>query len=259
MSAIKEAKKSFHMEMYHLSDKTIIQALIDAKKRGIDVQVILDHDEVEHEKQDGAFHTLHNAGVTVYSSSKAFVITHTKSFVVDGKTAYIMSLNLTTITPTVRDAGYISHQNTTVKLFEDLFTTDVEKPKTSGMKAPSYIPENIVLSPVDSHNKIENFIKSAKSEILLEVENISDDAIIKDLEDAVKSGVHVEVLVPRCDMTSNNFDMPAARELSKAGVTVHMMPAPMTAETPYIHQKAIVVDRRQVFLGLGKFHPEFAG
>src|SRR5262249_12390710 len=70
---------------------------------------------------------------------------------------------------------------------------------------------------------------------------------------AQKHGVKVQALMPRCDLTANDFDMPAARSLAAAGVDVRMMPAPMSKELPYIHQKSIVIDEREVFLGSENF------
>jgi phosphatidylserine/phosphatidylglycerophosphate/cardiolipin synthase-like enzyme len=77
--------------------------------------------------------------------------------------------------------------------------------------------------------------------------------MINDLIEAQKNGVEVEVMMPRCDMTANDFDMPAARTLSAAGVHVKMMPGPMSADLPYIHQKSIVIDGVSAFLGSENF------
>src|SRR5665213_3589849 len=108
MDAINSAKKSFHMIMYRISTVAVMDALIAAKNRGVDVQVILDNAGATSEKPTGAFHTLSAAGVKVMKSSSLFSISHVKAFVVDNKTAYIMTLKLTTISPTVRDVGLIS-------------------------------------------------------------------------------------------------------------------------------------------------------
>jgi len=42
IACIKEAKKSIHAAVYCLTDKKIAQELIDAKKRGVDVKLVLD-------------------------------------------------------------------------------------------------------------------------------------------------------------------------------------------------------------------------
>jgi cardiolipin synthase A/B len=252
MNAIDHARKSFHMIMYRLTTQDIIDHVIAAHKRGVDVQIILDNNGVATEKPNGAFHQLSAAGVTVMKSSSLFSISHVKAFIVDNETLYIMTLNLTSISATVRDVGLITKDAALMTFFNDLFKTDVANSKKQTMTSPKHVPDNIVLSP-GARDRIEKYIKTARHSIQLEVENFSDPALAQDLIDAAKTGVKVEVLMPRCDLTQNDFDMPIAEQLAKAGVDVYMMPSPMTAQTPYIHQKSIVIDEKTAFLGSENF------
>jgi len=240
------------MIMYRLTTQDIIDHLIAAQKRGVDVQIILDNNGVSTEKPTGAFHQLTAAGIKVMKSSPQFSISHVKAFIVDNETLYIMTLNLTSITATVRDVGYMTKDKGLISFFNDLFTTDVANSTNQTMNPPKSVPDNIVLSP-GSRDRLEQYIKTAHQSIQLEVENFSDPAMTQDLIDAAKAGVKVQVLMPRCDLTSNEFDMPVAEQLAAAGVEVYMMPSPMTADTPYIHQKSIVVDGTSAFLGSENF------
>ncbi|MGZ3722379.1 MAG: phospholipase D-like domain-containing protein [Bdellovibrionales bacterium] len=252
LEAINGAKTSFHMIMYRLTTPAIIDALIAAKDRGVDVQVILDQNGVATEKPNGAFHRLSDAKVNVMKSSVAFSLSHVKSFVVDNKTAYIMTLNLTSISSTVRDVGYITSDSGVIGFFNELFAQDVKNSANGTMDNPASIPDNMVLSP-GSRPRLEALIATARKSIKLEVENFSDTAMMNDLIAAQKNGVKVQVMMPRCDMTAKDFDMPAARTLSAAGVEVKMMGAPMSADLPYIHQKSIIIDEATVFLGSENF------
>lgn len=56
-------KKSIHAAMYMLTDKKISQALIDAKMRGVDVQIIIDQISMS---SCGKGKFLRQAGVTVF-------------------------------------------------------------------------------------------------------------------------------------------------------------------------------------------------
>ncbi len=253
LAAIGGAKTSIHMMMYHLSEPTIIEALIAAKKRGVDVQVLLDQQTVAREKPTGAFHALTAADVKVIKSSTGFSISHYKTFVVDGTTAYVMTLNLTRITNQVRDVAYITRDKDTVKFLEDLFALDVANGADQGVAAPKMIPDNIVLSPVNSRARLQALIKTATKRIQLEVENFSDTALANDLIEAKKVGITVEVLVPRCNMGAADFNMPIAKQLAQGKVDVRLMPDPSTTATPYIHQKSIVVDGERAFLGSENF------
>jgi phosphatidylserine/phosphatidylglycerophosphate/cardiolipin synthase-like enzyme len=252
MKAIEGAQSSIHMIMYRISTPAIIDALIDAKNRGVDVQVILDSNAVSTEKPTGAFHRLSEAKVNVMKSSAAFSISHVKSFVVDNKTAYIMTLNLTSISSTVRDVGLITNDSGIVGFFNELFTQDVKNSQNGTMDSPQSIPDFVVLSP-NSRPRLLALIATARKSIQLEVENFSDTAMMNALIAAQKKGVKVQVMMPRCDMTSNDFDMPAARTLRDGGVEVRLMGSPMSADLPYIHQKSIIIDETSFFMGSENF------
>ena len=253
LAAINGAKTSIHMTMYHLTDQTIIEALIAASKRGVDVQVILDVQQAVREKPTGAYHQLKNANVMAVKSSGGFSLSHVKAFVIDGKAAYIMTLNLTRIASTTRDVGYVANDPTTVAFVEELFTMDLKNAANQDTESPDTIPDNIVLSPTHSRPRLEALIASAKKTLQITVENLSDNTIIADIIAAKARGVDVQVLLPRCDLSSANFDMPAARQLNTAQVDVRLMPAPASETTPYIHQKSIVVDDTTAFLGSENF------
>ncbi len=66
MRNIEEAKESIHAEMFVLSDKNVIQGLIDAHNRGVDVKVLLDPNGVTSWNPNGkTYETLKEAGVPV--------------------------------------------------------------------------------------------------------------------------------------------------------------------------------------------------
>lgn len=253
IAAIKGARTSIHMFMYNLTEPTAIDELIAAHSRGVDVKVILDLQNATREKPTGAFHRLTEANVTVLKSSSAFALSHVKTFVVDGSTAYIMSINLTKISDRVRDAAYVTDDPNTIRFIEDLFTLDIKNAAASTNLSPATIPDNIVVSPANSRSRLESLINSAHRTLKVTVENLSDTVLINDLIAQQKNGVKVQVMMPRCDMTSNDFDLPAARLLAAGGIDVRMMPAPMSSDLPYIHQKSIIVDENNVFLGSENF------
>jgi len=253
LDAINSAKRSIHMEMYRISEATIIDALIQAHERGVDVEVILDSAAVKKEKPAGAFHRLSDAKVNVMTSSEGFSLSHLKTFVVDKATAFVMTLNFTTITDKTRDVGLITNDPQVVTFLETLFTVDKQNALNHDTASPSVVPSNFVLSPVNARDRLQTLLQGAQKNIKLMVENFSDPTMLTELIQAQSRGVKVEVVMPRCDLTTKNFDMPSARKLNEGGVTVRMMPAPMSAATPYIHQKSIVVDGQRAFLGSENF------
>ena len=82
--------------MYLLTDGDAVQALVDARQAGLEVQVILEpHPFRADGANQDAFQRLTAAGVDVTWASARFALTHAKAIVADGKRALVMSLNLT--------------------------------------------------------------------------------------------------------------------------------------------------------------------
>src|SRR5580765_1918349 len=102
VDAIGAAKSSIKIKMFVFSDPDLINAVIAAKKRGIDVQVMLNPARRSGEEENGETRRrLEEAGIDVKDSNPAFGLTHEKSMVIDDDTAFVKSLNWATKNLTV--------------------------------------------------------------------------------------------------------------------------------------------------------------
>ncbi len=94
IDAIAGAKVSLNIRMFLFTDETLLQAVIDAKRRGVKVRVMLNparrSGETENEESRT---TLTNAGIEVRDSNPKFDLTHQKSMVVDDTVGFVESLN----------------------------------------------------------------------------------------------------------------------------------------------------------------------
>src|SRR6266436_1229913 len=96
MDLIRGATRSVAMEIYLLTDRQVVAALVDARTAGRQVSVILEpHPFGADGANRAAFDQLVAAGADVAWSSGRFPLTHTKLLVVDGRRAAIMTSNLT--------------------------------------------------------------------------------------------------------------------------------------------------------------------
>src|SRR3954462_3014508 len=94
INAINAAKKSLRIKMFVFSDPSLLEAVVAAHKRGVDVRVMLNPERRDGEKENADIRAkLKAAGVAVIDSNPSFDVTHEKSMVIDDATAFIESLN----------------------------------------------------------------------------------------------------------------------------------------------------------------------
>jgi phosphatidylserine/phosphatidylglycerophosphate/cardiolipin synthase-like enzyme len=86
------AKNEVRVQAYSFTHTGIAKALVDAKQRGVDVQIILDKSN-QSQKYNAADFTAH-AGVPTYIDAK-HAIAHNKIMVIDGETVITGSFNFT--------------------------------------------------------------------------------------------------------------------------------------------------------------------
>jgi phosphatidylserine/phosphatidylglycerophosphate/cardiolipin synthase-like enzyme len=89
---INEARRSVHVAAYSFTSKPIAQALLDAKRRGLDVDVVVDKSQATVRYTAATF--LANEGVPSRVDYR-YAIMHDKFIVVDGATVEEGSFNYT--------------------------------------------------------------------------------------------------------------------------------------------------------------------
>ena len=94
LDAINAATLSLNVRMFLFTDLTLLDAVIGAKRRGVNVRVMLNparrSGETENEE---ARKSLLAAEIDVRDSNPAFDLTHQKSMVVDNEIGFVESLN----------------------------------------------------------------------------------------------------------------------------------------------------------------------
>ncbi len=257
IARIQAAQKSVHVVMFHFSNPEVADALVQARQRGVDVQIILNEKDFSDVKAKLNIEKFVAVGIEVLKGSSAFSITHEKTMVIDGTTSVIMTSNLTTQFRTMRDFGIMTEDPLIARDMENLFQTDVNNSRTRGKTTPEFASDALVISPTNSRTKLISLINEASQELFLMVENFSDPNIAAALKSAAARSVKVKVVLPLCDFNFNPFfNVPMARELKAAGIDVRMMPAPTSAQTPYMHAKVIGIKNNfctKLFLGSVNF------
>ncbi len=137
---INEADTSIHAAIYELDLENVADALIAAKGRGIEVQIAYDNGQIrDHEDRKEILQRLKNADIPVVPDKRGDFM-HNKFFVIDGKTVWTGSFNIT------KSAAHRNYENAVVlevpqlaqnyeREFSEMFNG-----KLFGPKSPSDTP-----------------------------------------------------------------------------------------------------------------------
>jgi cardiolipin synthase A/B len=225
---LRSARHSVEVEIYELEDDQAAALLAADASRGVRVRVLLNQHLVGRYNEP-AFTYLRAHGVAVRWAPSHFDFTHEKAIVVDGRRAAVMTMNLTArYYSDTRDFVVLDSRHTDVAAVAATFAND-----WAGGGLPPSSPPALVWSP-GAQDTLVGLIASARRRLLVENEEMADDAVTSALLAAARRGVRVQVV-----MTRQRDWFAAFSTLARAGVDVRTY----AASAPlYIHAKAIVVD-----------------
>ncbi|PID87606.1 hypothetical protein CSB07_00605 [Candidatus Gracilibacteria bacterium] len=233
---IKSAQKRVFVEVYILTEKRIVEALKNAKIRGVDVRVILEKNLYKaNNLNNKAFNYLKKNNVNIiWSNPENYSLNHTKLMIIDSK-AYISTGNFTHSSFFFnRDFFIYTKDKKVLNDLEEIFLIDFQYKKNL------VYSHDLVLSPNYSREKFEKLFSSAEKSLKLYFQYIKD----KDLEDLLikKSldGVDVEIVVSQ---KSFNEDREEIDDLRSYGIKIYPI------KKYKMHSKAILVDEKYLFIG----------
>ncbi|MFI9206054.1 phospholipase D-like domain-containing protein [Streptomyces sp. NPDC053048] len=241
---IDSAKRSIDLTIFELTDRTAEKKLIARQKAGVRVRVILD--QRKRQVNAPAYRTLDGGGVDVVWSDPRYYYTHQKSLVVDGRTALVMTGNLTPQRyARYRDYGIVDTDPADVAAIQRVFAADHAHASVTPGGG-----HHLVWSPTDARRQLLALIDRATANLSVECLAMSDTEIVHALAAAARRRVQVTVVMTNSD----NAYARAFDTLTAAGARVSTY-AP--SATPYIHAKVIVADRgtrrERVFIGSENF------
>lgn len=254
IEAINSAEKNIKLANFHLSNRDVVVALKNASHRGVKIEIILDNGTLSKSTTaQKIVQDLKSNGVEVKSSSTFFSITHQKSFVIDGKTAFVSSINLVTTTAKTRDFGLFTKEESVVTEMMSVFDTDWENADTNSGITPALTSNRLLWSPINSLDKLKELILSSKKELKIMVENLGNQDMLEAFIEKAKQGVHVQVLTPGCVIGDALRNRGYIKTLTDNGVESKVSSANSDAEHPYVHAKMILVDGETFYIGSENF------
>ncbi len=230
------ATDSISIEVYLLTDDSVIQALFRARDRGVNVRVLIEEDPYGgSNQQDEVFATLEEGGIQVRWNKAATRFSHVKLIVIDERVAMVLNLNLTySALNRNRELGVVSTDPDIVDHAVRIFTNDWEGKDGS-------IPGPLILSPDTSRITMIGLVDSATSTLDIYAEVLTDKAFITAVQNAIDRGVRVRIVMTQSygqDLLSEPVG-----ELVRHGAQLHIL------ANPYIHAKLLLVDGTHAFIG----------
>jgi cardiolipin synthase A/B len=188
---VQAARHSLNIRMFLFTDPTLLNAVIAARRRGVNVRVMLNPARRDGSSDnDVARAALLTAGVSVRDSNKEFAVTHQKSMVIDGRVGFIESLNWETrdLTET-RDYAIETTRKAEVAEMVRCFDADWEE-----RPFESEAGSDLIWCPNNGRQRIADFIDGAKKTLWLQNERYQDMVIIERLVRAANRGVRVRIM-----------------------------------------------------------------
>jgi phosphatidylserine/phosphatidylglycerophosphate/cardiolipin synthase-like enzyme len=191
LDAISNATRTIRLKMFVFDEPQLLDAVVAAKKRGVDTRVMLNparrSGEAENEESR---RKLVEAGVSVLDSNPAFDLTHEKSLVVDDSSAYVMSLNWETRNVTqTRDYAVVTKHAKEVAEVVDCFDADWHRTAFTPHEGSPLIWCN-----TNGRERFAHFIDRAQHSLWLQNERYQDAVIIERVVRAARRGVKVHVV-----------------------------------------------------------------
>lgn len=236
VSKINNAKYKVYLEVYIFTEKRIKKALIEAKKKWIQVKVILEKNVyLASNLNIQTFKDLQKAWIEiVYSNPKNYALNHSKMMIIDNEIIISTGNYSYSTFKYNRDFFLFLDNQKYLQFFLDIFNNDFE-----WIKKDIY-SNNIILSPFSSRNKLEYLINNAKESIEIYAENFSDENIINLLISKQKSWIQIKIILPDLKKVSSNaWEV----ELFKQNnINVKLL------TKPEIHAKSILIDNKYLYI-----------
>ena len=280
LSGIRSAKRSVNFETYTFVDgevaKQFTEALAEAAQRGVKVNAVLDAEGTKKMGREN-LQRLRTAGVDVVKYHRGFWPdprrynnrTHRKLLIVDGKIAFIGGAGISDLwagnadsTKHWRDNHY-RITGPVVAQLQGSFASNWLKTRGRVLHGDDYFPplENtgsFLAQAIRSGAHYENLdllylLAIASAQKTLRIENayfLPDDLVRKELVQAAKRGVKIEIIVPGKKIDQKLVRGASKRhwpELLNAGIKIYEY------EPTMVHVKLIVADDTFVSVGSGNF------
>jgi len=243
LDAINGATKSLRVKMFLFSDPSLLAAVIAARKRGVNVRIMLNPARRDGQSENtDSRKQLAAGGVEVIDSNPAYDVTHEKSMVVDDETAFVKSLNWDTKNLTLtRDYAVVTSHAHEVAEIVACFEADWARTSFHGNEK-----SHLIWCSGNGRDRIAQFIDDAKKSLFLQNERYQDAVIIERLVRAATRGVKIHVMArPPHKLKQDKLveSVGGLRTMNDVGVKIHKL------KHLKLHAKMLLADHARAIVG----------
>jgi cardiolipin synthase A/B len=240
LDAIDGATKSLRIKMFIFTDPSLLDAVIAAHRRGVNVRIMLNPRRRNGVSENDETRTkLEAAGIEVRDSNPAFDLTHEKSMVVDDTTAFVKSLNWQTKNLTsTRDYAVVTRHKHEVEEIINGFEADWSR--------QDFTSSHLIWCRGNGRERISRFINQAKHSLWLQNERYQDQMIIECLVRAKERGVKIHLMArPPHTLKKEKLieGVGGLRILSDIGVKIRKL------KGLKLHAKMLLADGERAIIG----------
>lgn len=261
LDAINSAKESIQMAAYKLSDETIVNAVVNAAKKQVKVDILIQPEIHKHGQSlnvESPIDLLKNAGIQVYTLSTRFNQAHYKMIIVDGKWGMVSTGNLDAETfdgvPTISAAPCrdFAITITNPKMLQELAA--VFKADIADKRISPPLSSQLVWGPDNQRSVFLRMINSARKSIRIYQQDFTDPGVAQAVAGAARNGVAVEiVMMPFPFSKTEDKNIPNQDLIRSAGGKVYLH------NHHYMHAKVVVIDgddadNRLMYVGSCNFY-----
>ena len=189
LKAVRKAKKTIDIVIFRFDRPELEKALEAAVGRGVVVRALIAHTNRGGEKILRKLELkLLAAGITVARTADDLPRYHGKMMIADD-TLFVFGFNYTHLDiEKSRSFGIVTTDKRLVKEASTLFEADRCR--------QGYIPsdDRLVVSPESSREVLTTFIKRARKQLLIYDEKVSDNLVLRVLQQRAKAGVEIRVI-----------------------------------------------------------------
>ncbi len=249
LKAIGRARSSIEIKVFLFSESRLVNAVIEAYKRGVKTRIMLNPARRSGESDNElTYHILHDAGLDVRATHPEFQVTHEKSMVIDEQVAYIKSLNWAPRNfALTRDYAVITTQPEEVAEVLACFNADWDRTSFEGDT-----DAGLVWCPGNGRERIVRFIDGAEHSLFLQNERYQDLTVIEHLVRARSRGVNVRLMsLPPHSLKGGKLPegVNGLRVMEDVGIKIRKL------RGLHLHAKMILADGERAIVGSMNFAP----